>query len=869
MKNKLIILLILITGCLFQCRKLDVQTEEQSAASKAAMPAKENAEFKPNEVLVTFKHFEDNNVARTLGGSVKEKVHTKAMQHFGDKPFFILTVPDVSNAVEALRHNINIESVSPNYIITIPEGETIPISTIEQSVSKAVRIESINKTTGTPVFNPPQENKTVSTTTYPNDALYISGEQWGANNIKAPQAWTTNKGSQQIYVGVIDEGIFHWHTDLCGQIWKNPFETQNGIDDDGNGYIDDIHGWDFYHNDSTIFDFADGHGTHVAGTIGANTDNTIGVAGISPNVTIVSAKFLQQSGSLDAAIKAIDYITDLKIRHNMNFVATNNSWGYQGEVVQALSDAINRHRQAGILFIAAAGNGAANNDISDFWPADFSTTLDNVISVAAIDANDNLAGFSNYGATSVHIGAPGYSIYSTLYNSNLDPIYASLSGTSMAAPHVSGAAALYKAGNPTATYLQVKNAILNSARPIAAMTGKSTTGGTLDVSTFTQASTNVPVSRTCQAQFVDITPPSQVQNIRATNIANTSLTLTWDAASDPESGIWFYGIIVTQGGNGYQQITTFNTSILHSGLTEGTEYCYTIYAINNQGQQSIGSVTYCTTTAGLPDNIPPSVPANVRLLSSSETTLAFGWNAATDNRKVTGYDIKLSNLAGTWTAGGWIIYTNIEFLNLYPNDTYWFIVRAFDAANNKSEWCDSVFATTGTPTPDITPPTTPTGLNVSATTTSLTLNWNPSTDNIGVTGYKVFINDTAITTSTNYTFTGLNSGTAYSLGVNAFDAAGNVSGNATINGTTLNPPPPATTVTLTGTAIGDNRNLSWVITGATNPVVELQKFEKGIWTTIRTGDGTFLNHSYTQKGKKQIQWRVRVNNIVLSNVVII
>ena len=868
MKNTLYILLILITGSLLQCKKLDVQTEEpQSASSKTAMAAKEGSdEFKPNEVLVTFKYGEGNDIIRTVGGSVKEKVHTKAMQHFGNKPFFILTVPDVSNAVEALKHNPNVESVSPNYIIKIPEEEINPSYVSEPSVSKTTRIENINKISGVPVFNPPSlNNKTVSTTAYPNDPIYTSGDQWGANNIKAPQAWATNKGSQQIYVGLIDEGIFHWHPDLCGQIWKNPFETQNGIDDDGNGYIDDIHGWDFYHNDSTIFDFSDGHGTHTAGTIGANTDNAIGVAGISPNVTIVSAKFLQQSGTLDAAIKAIDYITDLKIRHNMNFVATSNSWGYQGEFVQVLSDAVNRERQAGILFIAAAGNNAGNNDVSDFWPANLSLTLDNVISVAAIDVNNNLASFSNYGATSVHIGAPGVGIWSTLYNSNLDPIYANFSGTSMAAPHVSGAAALYKAGHPTATYLQVKNAILNNARAIPALTGKSTTGGTLDASTFTQSSTDVPVARTCQAQLVDLTPPTQVQNVRVTNATNTTLTITWDAASDPESGIWFYGLYITQGGTGYQQISTYNTSIVHGGLTQATQYCYTVYAINNQGQQSIGSVTFCTSTTGVPDTEPPAVPQNLRLIASGITSLTFQWDASPDNRATTGYDVQLNNLAGNYGAGGWTSFTIIEFSNLLPNDTYWMIVRAFDAAGNKSAWCDTVFASTGIPIPDITPPTTPTGLNVSATVNSLTLNWSPSTDNINVTGYKVFINnDTFTTTNTSHTFGGLTSNTTYPLGVNAFDAAGNFSGNATINGTTLTPPPPVFNVSsvLNGTANGLNVSLEWSITTNGNiSLVQLQekKGGGGSWQTINTAPNNATGgYNYTVSTPGQYYYRLFV-----------
>lgn len=688
LKDNYLPIAIFIATLLFaSCRKVDKQSEENPSAPLKSYVAKET-KYVPNEVLITFKGTEDNNIGKSVGGSIKEKVYTKAMKHFGDKPFFVLSVPNVSNAVEALKKNPNIQSVSLHPIVTIPQGELVSNSTATIApVSKAIRVESINKSTTKPVFTPPSvNNKTASTTeTYPNDALYTSGEQWGANNIKASQAWATNKGSQQIYVGLIGEGVFFWHPDLCGQ-------------------VDVKHSYDFLHNDSSIFDFADGHETHTAGIIAANTNNGIGIAGVSPNVTIVSAKFLQQSGTLVDGIKCIDHITNLKINHNMNFVATNNSWGYQGPPVQELYDAINRQRQAGILFIAAAGNNAGNNDESDFYPADFGTSLDNVISVASINSNDNLSGYSNYGLTTVHIGAPGENVVSTLYDGDLNPIYLSLSGTSMAAPQVTGAAVLYKSGHPTATYLQVKAAILNSARPIAALAGKTITGGTLDVSSFTQGSSDVPVERSCQAQFVDITPPTQVQNVRVTATTNNSITISWDASTDPESGIYFYGIYVTQGGIGYQQLTTFNTFATHSQLAEGAEYCYTVYAINKQGRQSIGSATLCAKTTGAPDITPPSVPTNVRLVASTLTSLAFDWNVSTDNRGVEGYDLSMSNLPGTWTSGGYIRWTGYNFTNI-PTDTYWFRVRAFDLSGNRSAWCDTVFATTGdTPPPPPPPP---------------------------------------------------------------------------------------------------------------------------------------------------------------------
>jgi subtilisin family serine protease len=304
---------------------------------------------------------------------------------------------------------------------------------------------------------------------------------------QAAEAWIKgNTGSGGVYVGVIDEGIMNTHSELAANCWTNPYDPVDGVDNDGNGYVDDKWGWDFDGNNNSTFDGTqDDHATHVAGTIGAVGGNGAGVAGVCWSVKMISCKFLGRNGGTTAnAILAVDYITDLKIRHGLNIVATNNSWG-GGGFSQALKDAIDRANAADILFIAAAGNNGTNNDATASYPSNYTSA--NVIAVAAITSTGALASFSQYGATSVDLGAPGQAIYSTVPVSQKGKIvsgYASYSGTSMATPHVTGAAALYASTHSGATAAQIKSAILGSTVATGSLTGKCVTGGRLNVSGF-------------------------------------------------------------------------------------------------------------------------------------------------------------------------------------------------------------------------------------------------------------------------------------------------------------------------------------------------------------------------------------------------
>ncbi len=326
-----------------------------------------------------------------------------------------------------------------------------------------------------------------------NDTYVTSGQLWGMTGTYgsgASAAWANNATNcSSVVVGIIDEGYMYSHPDLADNAYKNPGDsTFDGVDNDGNGLVDDVYGWDFDGGNNSVFDgTSDDHGTHVAGTIGGVGGNGAGVAGVCWSVKLMSAKFLGSRGGTTAnAIAAVDYFTNLKLA-GVPIVATNNSWG-GGGFSQALADAIERANSADILFIAAAGNSGANNDTSASYPSNYTSA--NVVAVAAIDVNGGLASFSQYGATTVDIGAPGVGILSTVpvasgkgRNATVVGGYASYNGTSMATPHVTGAAALYKARNPGATAAQIKAALLNGT-PTPSLSGKTVTGDRLNVSGF-------------------------------------------------------------------------------------------------------------------------------------------------------------------------------------------------------------------------------------------------------------------------------------------------------------------------------------------------------------------------------------------------
>jgi subtilisin family serine protease len=313
----------------------------------------------------------------------------------------------------------------------------------------------------------------------PDDALF--DQQWALNNngqtggtvdadINGTESWDLYKDGSNVIVAVIDTGVKYDHQDLADNAWINTNEIAgNGIDDDNNGFIDDIYGYDFTNSDGDPMD-DNGHGTHCAGILGAKGDNGMGISGVAHSAQIMGLKFLgaDGSGSISAAINSIMYAVD------NGATILSNSWG-GGGFSQALFDAISYANDHDVLFIAAAGNDSSNNDINPSYPANYD--LPNVISVASTDHNDQLSSFSNYGM-SVHLAAPGSDILSTYNNGG----YRHLSGTSMATPYVTGAAVLLRSNSPHLTALETKQILLESVYELDSLNGSIETGGRLDVS---------------------------------------------------------------------------------------------------------------------------------------------------------------------------------------------------------------------------------------------------------------------------------------------------------------------------------------------------------------------------------------------------
>jgi subtilisin family serine protease len=316
----------------------------------------------------------------------------------------------------------------------------------------------------------------VAPTAAPSDPSV--GSQWGLAAINAQRGWDVATGTGRTIVAVVDTGVDLSHPDLKGNLWRNPGEIPgNGIDDDGNGYVDDVHGYDFAGNDADPTDER-GHGTHVAGIIGAAGNNGIGGSGVAWRTRIMVLKIFDANGNGSTAggAKAIEYA----VRNGAKVI--NCSWGGSGPDTD-LEFAMAQARAAGVIVVASAGNDGLNNDVTPAYPADYARTSDNTVAVAATTRSTALARWSNYGPASVAVAAPGDNVVSTARGGGTT----AKSGTSMAAPFVSGALAVLWDKNPTWTYQQVLAKLKATVETQTSLAGKVTTGGELDLAKLLDA----------------------------------------------------------------------------------------------------------------------------------------------------------------------------------------------------------------------------------------------------------------------------------------------------------------------------------------------------------------------------------------------
>ncbi|MGL1904381.1 MAG: S8 family serine peptidase, partial [Fibrobacterales bacterium] len=455
-------------------------------------------------------------------------------------------------------------------------------------------------------------------------ALHNTGQTGGTADadMDAQEAWNVETGKSTTVIGIIDTGIDYLHPDLVANMWVNPGEIAgNGIDDDNNGFIDDIHGWDFVNEDNDPMD-GRGHGTHVAGTIAAKGNDGSGVVGVMWDAQLMALKFLSDSGSGSTvdAIEAINYAT------MMNVPITNNSWG-GGAFDPALEIAI----AAGNLFVAAAGNDFKNMDQINSYPAGYD--LDNILAVAASDHNDVHASFSNYGATKVDVSAPGVGIYSTIPEAR----YATYKGTSMASPQVAGVAGLLYSLNPSLTATEIKSLIMESVDVIPGLAGRTVTGGRVNAAAAIAASTPYWLTVTPAVGSIDA---NSTADITVTADASALMPGTWAAeivfeTSDPSTPEVTLPVTLEVGAC---KTLSFDTENLSFPLTwVGNTATETIVLFNECNEDvavsSFSSLTpEFTTIPTTPFVVPAfsSVTREVTFAPSAETDFSSALNIQTD-----------------------------------------------------------------------------------------------------------------------------------------------------------------------------------------------------------------------------------------------
>ncbi|MFH1421775.1 MAG: S8 family serine peptidase, partial [Planctomycetota bacterium] len=614
-------------------------------------------------------------------------------------------VRDYSNSPAPLPHL---------YCLRIPDGEHI--KTALQELRKVTCVLYAEPNSRVHMEYTPTDPDFSKCWGHNNTGQYYDRVHYGKTDadINAPEAWDITRGSKNVIVAVLDTGIENYHEDLEGNIWHNTSETaENGIDDDHNSFVDDIFGWNFI-RDNNITDDFDGHGTAIAGIIGARANNAFGACGISHNVSIMPVKVLDEysGGYISDIISGIQYA----ISNGAHII--NASYGNY-EYLQSEYDAVNLAREAGVLFVAAAGNEGSNTDETPHYPGCFQ--LDNIINVGATDSDDYLAYFSNYGKISVHLAAPGEDVYST----DIMGEYIYHTGTSFSSPYVCGVAALIKAANPNANYLQIKSKILSSVKRLNNLSSRILTEGRLDA--YSALVTTAPVV-TLLSTSADILGPGQ------------SFSLSWQS---DKTG--YFSINV--GGNGQRGSGEEVESGIYTTGTEAVSIVHESMIPDNSTSRIFIIVTDnswsgFTVTTVLDDHTPPETEILYPSPNSFLGSLSVIRGSATDSGgagvstvSISIYDgdkyyngINFISSAEIWltTSGGeeWEYNTNsIEWQN---NITYTVKAKALDSVNNTDATPEIISFTYAVDTPTVT-------INSISSTIvgpaqSSTINWTSNTE---------------------------------------------------------------------------------------------------------------------------------------------
>ena len=731
-----------------------------------------------------------------------------------------------------------------------------------QGVSEVAMAEAINATKQIEGVGIPEDKDTPVPTALPvgtNDPLFI--DQWhyentGQNNgtpdadISLLDAWQVETGNPDVIVAIEDGGIDFDHVDLAANMWINPGEIAgNSIDDDNNGYVDDIYGYNFADDAGEIY--VGEHGTHVAGTVAAVSNNGIGVSGVAggsgnnDGVKLMSCNvFSATSGGF---AEAYTYAAD------NGAVISQNSWSYTypNQYDQAVLDGIdyfianaggaNATMNGGIV-IFAAGN---DNSQSRYYPAYY----ENVLAVAATNKNDVRSFYSNYG-TWVDISAPGgefetsiedpTAIHSTIPNDS----YGVLQGTSMACPHVSGVAALVVskyAGNITPIELRAK--LVDNTDPIDAL-NESRYEGKLGSGRLN-----------AYKALTDDNLPSVPSGLTATNVTQTSFTISWNAVSTAIS----YDLQIREQGGTWQTINTSEVSYDFTGATAETTYEFQVKANNDAGSSSYSAIATVITEAA---PTVPDVPANLTATNITYNSFTISWDAVTD---AADYDLNVRPSGITvWTSVN-LSTTTYDYTELDAETAYEFQVRANNAIGS------SAYSNTATATTLVAPtaPDTPTNLAASNITyNSFIITWDVTTD---AADYDLNVRPAGGTWSTinlsttSYEYTGLDAETAYEFQIRANNSIGSSDYSNIETATTLvAPSAPATPTNLVASNITYNSfTISWdAVTDATDYNLDVTAAD-GTWSTINLST---TSYEYTElDAETTYQFQVRANNGVGSS----